>query len=226
MLRAKQSTSGTPKLPNQSPCQRKLSAPFPTRANSPSLMIPCASRRRIFCEPPFAVRQSRRLWAKTGAFRRRCQALIATTRQTSGEEDRDVEPVTKTPPNLAAQPAEGSQSPGRSLIGALNDYCCDVAEDSRVFIASVRWSRARDNRGARNALPQAQEQPAANWKARCRQDRVSDRRSVASVWWQCAAAAAASGYSKSRACGCWLTQNSPAKPRSAEKAARGGSPRR
>ena len=36
-----------------------------------------------------------------------------------------------------------------------------------IFIASVRWSRARDNRGARNALPQAQEQPAANWKARC-----------------------------------------------------------
>ena len=72
------------------------------------------------------------------------RVLSATTRQTSGEQDLVVEPVTKTPPNFAAQPAEDAPRPGRALIGALNDYCCDVAEDSRTSSSHPFVGRERE----------------------------------------------------------------------------------
>jgi ATP-dependent Clp protease ATP-binding subunit ClpC len=54
-----------------------------------------------------------------------------TTRQASWGQRSDVEAGNQTLPGTAPLSDDASSRPVRGLTGALNDYCCDVAEESR-----------------------------------------------------------------------------------------------
>jgi ATP-dependent Clp protease ATP-binding subunit ClpA len=67
-----------------------------------------------------------------------------TIQQASRDKQSDAEPGTQTPPGRTTQPADASLRPVRALTGALNDYCCDVAEDSRESSSHPFVGRERE----------------------------------------------------------------------------------
>jgi ATP-dependent Clp protease ATP-binding subunit ClpA len=72
------------------------------------------------------------------------EVAAKTTQQASRDKQSAAEPGTQTPPGRTTQPADASLRPVRALTGALNDYCCDVAEDSRASSSHPFVGRERE----------------------------------------------------------------------------------
>ena len=70
------------------------------------------------------------------------QVIIKTIQRTSGETQSEAEPGAQSA--SAPTAAQGAARSVRALTGALNDYCCDVAEESRESSSHPFVGRERE----------------------------------------------------------------------------------